>query len=171
MKKIFIFTILLFLTTMMPAEDVYINGVKATGIKSQEIKKCSVKIDDKGDIYITAPDIKIIDEKATVTKEYYVAVSFEKPSPVDVTFILNGKPAGKVEKGRKDTFFKLEGTINKGDNTLGFNAPPSTEKTSFKVSVGSGKKVNDSIEFVPVAEKSAQITEIGVAGNFKFRAE
>ena len=124
----------------MSAEDIYINGVKVTGIKSQEIKKCSLKIDEKGDIYITAPDIKIIDDKATVTKEYYVAVNFEKASPVDVTFILNGKPAGKVDKGQKDTFFKLEGHLKKGDNTLGFNAPPSTEKTSFKVSVGIGKK-------------------------------
>ena len=171
MKKTVVLIILFFISTVVFAEDVFINGVKVTGIKSQEIKKSSIKIDDKGDIYITAPDIKILDEKTTVTKEYYVAVSFDKPSPVDVTFILNGKPAGKVTKGQKDTFFKLENKLKKGENTLGFNAPPSKEKGSFKVSVGSGKKVNNNIEFIPVADKSADITEIGVAGTFKFNAE
>ena len=153
------------------AQDIFINSVKVTGIKSQEIKKCSIKIDDKGDIYITAPDVKILDEKTTITKEYYVAVSFDKPSPVDVTFILNGKSAKKVAKGEKETFFKLENDLKKGENTLGFNAPPSKEKVSFKVTVGSGKKVNNNIEFIPVAKKSADITEIGVAGTFKFNAE
>lgn len=171
MKKLTALILMLFFSMSIFAADVYINGVKVTGITSQDIKNCSVKIDEKGDIYITAPDVKIVDEKATVTNEYYVAVSFDNPSPVEVTFILNGKPAGKMSKGQKDTFFKLEDNIKKGENTFGFNAPPSKGKTTFKVSVGIGKKVNNSIEFMPVADKSAQITEIGVAGTFKFKAE
>jgi len=171
MKKTTVFLTLFLLAAILCAQDVFINGVKVTGIKDQEIKKCSIKIDEKGDIHITAPDIKIIDEKATVTNEYYVAVSFDKPSSVDVTFLLNGKPTGKITKGQKDTFFKLESGLKKGENSLGFNGPPSTEPVSFKVSVGIGKKVKDNIEFSPAAEKSAKITEIGVAGNFKFNAE
>ena len=171
MKKFIALFSLLFFSVCIYAADVDINGVKVSGIKSQDIKNCSVKIDEKGDIYITAPDVKIIDEKATVIKEYYLAVSFDKPAPVDVTFLLNGKSAGKVSKGQKETFFKLEGDLKKGENSIGFNAPPSKEMISFKISVGIGKKVNDSIEFMPVAEKSAKITEIGVAGIFKFKAE
>ena len=47
---------LLALCSLALAGDLYVNGVKATGLRGQTFDNADVRIDDSGDIHITAPN-------------------------------------------------------------------------------------------------------------------
>ena len=76
MKKT-LFLLIISITFSLFATDLFINGVKVTGMKDTELKNCNVKIDSTGNIHIDAPGIKIIDESAKPSKEYIISISFE----------------------------------------------------------------------------------------------
>ena len=41
--------------TSVLAGSIYLNGTRIDGVTNQKFEKCTVTIDDKGDIYISAP--------------------------------------------------------------------------------------------------------------------
>lgn len=171
MNKLFLLSVVVFLTVFLSGLDVFINGTKVTGVKDQEIKNCNLKIDKDGNIFIDAPNVKIIDESAKLTREYYLSVSFEKPLPVEFVFFINGKEALKITKGDTDSINELNIFLKKGENIFSFNSAPVNNPLKFKIIAGTGIKKESSIEFFPFFEHSGEINNLGTTGNFKINAE
>jgi hypothetical protein len=170
MKKI-IFLLILSTTLSLLATDIFINGVKATGMKDTEIKNCNVKIDSSGNIHIDAPGVKIVDESAKPSKEYIISISFDKALANDFVFFINGKEALKVLKGQQDSILEINPFLKKGENVVAYNSVPNVEVIKFTIVAGTGIKKDASIEFAPFAEHKGEINNLGASGNFKIVAE
>lgn len=167
------FALLLFLLgfSTVFAVEIFINGEKVTGITDQEIKNCSVAIDKDGNIFINAPDVKIVKDTDKLTKEYYASISFSTPLQNDFTLIVNGKIAGKVKKGEKESMLKLNSFLQKGENIISYTSLPNAEPIKFKLIAGFGEEKEKRMEFFPVTEHLGVINNLGAAGNFKFVTE
>ncbi|HQO92857.1 MAG TPA: hypothetical protein PLX56_11080 [bacterium] len=153
------------------AGDLFINGVKATGMKDTELKNCNVKIDSSGNIHIDAPGVKIVDESAKPSKEYIISISFDKPLTNDFVFFINGKEAVKILKGQQDSILEINPFLKKGENVVAYNSVPNPEVIKFTIVAGTGIKKGSSIEFAPFAEHKGEINNLGASGNFKIVAE
>jgi hypothetical protein len=164
---------LLIITTFFAVygTDLFINGVKATGMKDTELKNCNVKIDNAGNIHIDAPGVKIVDESKKLSKEYILSVSFTKPLPNDFIIFIEGKEAVKVLKGQQDSIIELNQFLKKGENIIVYNSVPSTDVIKFIITAGTGVKKDNSIEFAPFSEHIGEINNLGASGNFKIVAE
>jgi len=170
MKKA-LFLLVIIATFSVFAGDLFINGVKVTGMKDTELKNCNVKIDSAGNIHIDAPGVKIVDESKKLTKEYIISISFDKPLKNDFVFFVNGVEAVKVLKGQKDSIIELNKFLKKGENVVAYNSVPDTEVIKFTIVAGTGVKKDSSIEFAPFAEHKGEINNLGASGNFKIVAE
>ncbi len=168
-KALFLLLIMTFFS--LQSADLFINGVKATGMKDTEIKNCNVKIDSSGNIHIDAPDVKIVDESAKPSKEYIISISFDKPLTNDFVFFINGKEAVKVLKSQQDSILEINPFLKKGENVVAYNSVPNTEVIKFTIVAGTGVKKGSSIEFAPFAEHKGEINNLGASGNFKIVAE
>lgn len=171
MKRTAVILFLIFTVAMLSAADVFINGVKVTGITDTEIKNCSVVIDKNGNLLITAPDVKILKEQDKMKKEYFASISFSAPLPNDFTISVNGKPALTIIKGETESLLELNSSFQKGENIISYSSLPAQTPVKIKIIIGSGEKKDNSIEFSPLTEHNSEITNIGAAGNFKFNAE
>jgi hypothetical protein len=170
MKKT-LFLLIISITFSALAADLFINGVKVTGMKDTEIKNCNVKIDSAGNIHIDAPGIKIVDESAKPSKEYIISISFDKPLSNDFVFFINGKESAKVLKGQQDSILEINPFLKKGENIVAYNSVPVAEPVKFTIVAGTGIKKDNSIEFAPFAEHKGEINNLGANGNFKIVAE
>lgn len=171
MKRILILSLLLFSLSVLSAVDVFINGVKVTGITDQEIKTCGVVIDKDGNILISAPDVKILKDSEKMKKEYFLSISFSAPLQNEFILSVNGKPAEKILKGETESLIELSSYVQKGENIISYSSLPVTNPVKIKIMAGTGEKKDNSIEFSPVTEHAGEITNLGAAGNFKFVAE
>ena len=57
-------TVASFTATPAHAIDVYVNGVKATGLKGADLTNCSVKFDALGNLHVISPGYRVITDKA-----------------------------------------------------------------------------------------------------------
>ncbi|MGI6394862.1 MAG: hypothetical protein ACOX2F_09105 [bacterium] len=170
-KKLFLFFLVISTIFSLVAAEIFINGTKVTGMKETEIKNCNVKIDSSGNIHIDAPDVKVVDESAKLSKEYILSLSFDKPLSNDFLFFINGNEAMKVLKGQKDSVVELNQFLKKGDNIVAYSSLSSPETIKFTIVAGTGVKKDNTIEFAPFAEHKGEINNTGTNGNFKITAE
>ncbi|HNW81332.1 MAG TPA: hypothetical protein PKG52_00420 [bacterium] len=171
MKRVLTIFLLIFSFHVLSAIDIFINGVKVTGISDQEIKSCSVVIDKDGNILISAPDVKILKDSEKMKKEYFASVSFSAPLQSEFTLLVNGKTAIKIAKGETESLVELSSYLQKGENIISYTSLPVTNPVKIKIVAGTGEKKDNSIEFSPITEHAGEITNLGAAGNFKFVAE
>jgi hypothetical protein len=85
------------------AVEVYINGVKATGLKSQNLQSCVVRFDEWGNVHITAPNYKIHrieggGSTSSVNRQIFLVSMFSRQgyAQYDVDIYINGKWIRKV---------------------------------------------------------------------------
>jgi len=171
MKKILILLTLSISFFTLLAVDVYINGVKVDDMKSQNLKNCEVKFDEKGDIHISSPDIKIVRE-GEVDKEYFASItltgsSYEK----ELKLFINGKEVIKLEAGSKGTVSKITPHIKKGDNQIMIVAPPSKEKIGYNMIIGDGTEISGNLNLNPVINETSEFSSEGLSKQFIFKAE
>jgi hypothetical protein len=170
MKSITLVLIVIF-AAALSAADIFINGVKVTGITDTEIKNCTVVIDKNGNILISAPDVKILKDQGKMAKEYFASISFSAPLQSDFTISVNGKPALTIAKGETESLLELNSFFQKGENLISYSSLPVQTPVKIKMIIGSGEKKDNSIEFSPLSEHNGEISALGAAGNFKFNAE
>lgn len=171
MKSITLALLLIFSSVILCAADIFINGVKVTGITDTEIKNCTVVIDKNGNILISAPDVKILKDNGKMAKEYFASISFSAPLQNDFIISVNGKPALTIAKGETESLLELNSFFQKGENLISYSSLPVQTPVKIKIIIGSGQKKDSSIEFSPINEHSGEISALGAAGNFKFNAE
>src|SRR5438067_6946699 len=72
--------------------SVYLNGVNVDGLRSQSFEKCkSVKIDDRGDVYLDCPGYEVQSQAAPV-------VPAAPPAPVAAASMAPVPPAAVISK-------------------------------------------------------------------------
>ena len=121
------------------ARSVYLNGVDISGVRGQTFKKATVKIDDQGNIYITAPGYKVeiqnpAPQKKTppppaadkggpnpsLTNRYYLVT---QPSPqgraqYDFTISVNGLDKKTIPAGSPQQIIEISAWLHRGDNEV-----------------------------------------------------
>ncbi|HZH02912.1 MAG TPA: hypothetical protein VEY30_03945, partial [Myxococcaceae bacterium] len=91
---------------MAAAASVYLNGVNIDGVASQRFEKATVRIDEKGDVFIEAPGYAarvLPNDKATgaLTRRYWLVAEQTAPGMTEfhVDVHLNGKWIKKLRNG------------------------------------------------------------------------
>ena len=64
--RLMIFLILLTISSTSQARNIFLNGSDISSARSQELENVKVFISDKGDIFISAPQYQVFEEKTYV---------------------------------------------------------------------------------------------------------
>jgi len=120
----------------LPAEaaEVYFNGVRVTGLRSQSFKNCLVRFDAKGNVYISAKGytVRTVDQASSkagikrgkLTKRYFLvsAGSSSKSVQYDVDVFINGKWVRKIRSSEGQVVAEVTGHLIRGNNRINFSA-------------------------------------------------
>lgn len=123
------FVFSLFVSGTVLARTIFLNGVDISAAKSQDLKNVTVHIDERGDVYISAPHYQVNEENTFMPLSKYVqglnAPKHESIKPAPVSGMMT-TPENKVpslsEQSSKET-------IMPGELPKGSIATPSTAET------------------------------------------
>jgi hypothetical protein len=105
------------------AVEIFINGVKATGLKSQSLQNCSVRFDESGNVHITAANYKIhrvegggSSSATNVKRQYFLVSMFGRQgyAQYDVDVYLNGKWIRKVRNSEGQVIHEVTNLMTPG---------------------------------------------------------
>ncbi len=123
--------------------SLYVNGVKADGLRSFEFRNVGVRVDENGDIWVDAPNYRI---------EVTGSTSQSETTPVDagkwwLVTQDNGAMVKEVKSGDAQVILDLAPYLKKGDNTILINALPGSTPTGgdLMVYVGSGSNSSGTV--------------------------
>jgi hypothetical protein len=146
------------LATLLAAT--FLNGVKIDGVRGQSFEKCkSVRIDDKGDVYLDCPGYHVEDPGASIPvaasgfasnglSKHYFLVTEQKDGATaqyDVDVYVNSKWLRRIKSGEEQIVVDITRYLQPGPNKLLFAAtkqggrksgPPSS---FVRVVVGEGE--------------------------------
>ena len=112
---------------------VFLNGVNIDGVHGQNFENCSVQIDDKGNVHITAKgyEIHAVQAKQTptppppppVTKSYFLVAETPKgDSQYDVDVFINSVFVKRILSTEKQLTLEVTGYLVLGKNIVHFTA-------------------------------------------------
>jgi len=124
--------------------DVYVNGVKATGLKTADMINCSVKFDALGNVHIISPGYRVITDKAgkplrivgssdlgsvkaTIAKPKARYVLLYRPNPkVPYTFTIfvNNKKFREIQLTTPAFTVDLTSALHRGANVIRVTGRP-----------------------------------------------
>lgn len=173
-----IFFLLIITVSVLSAADIFLNDVKVSGrVTDQELKNCTVKFDEKGNIHITAPGVKIVEENKAGqtqpdTKKYFVNIaSSPSPSAGPIKLYVNGKEIDSLKQGSANALIEITLALKKGDNQISVMAPPEGVKTTCQIVIGTGKINSGSIELTPLTDVSESYSDKGLSKTLNFKVE
>ena len=113
------------------AGTVYVNGVRADGLRDQHLEDVDVYIDAKGDIHIDAPQYRVEVEDASkepapptaseVPREtWWVATEDHASDGQDCDLFVNGALAVRLRSGEAPVVVDLAPWLHHGSNTFEF---------------------------------------------------
>ncbi|MCO4760049.1 MAG: hypothetical protein KC502_00980 [Myxococcales bacterium] len=125
-------------TSHAHAIDVYVNGVKATGLKGVNLQNCSVKFDALGNLHVISPGYRVITDKAgkpirvtgssdfgnvkaKAAKPTSRYVLLYRPNPkVSFTFTIfvNNKKFREIALSTGPFTVDLTGALHRGSNVI-----------------------------------------------------
>jgi hypothetical protein len=126
-----ILAILLVLEGSADALEVYLNGVRATGLKNQTLQNCTVTFDAFGNIQILAKGYAVKKVEGTPTGnspgvrgKYFLVSTFSRPgyAQFDVDVYVNGKWIRKVRSGEGQVILEISKFLPSGRVTVLFAA-------------------------------------------------
>jgi hypothetical protein len=139
------------------AVEIYLNGVRATGLKNQTLQNCTVTFDALGNIQIVAKGYaikKVEGETGSANPsgargKYFLVSTFNRQgfAQYDVDVYLNGKWARKIRNGEGQVIMDISKLLPSGrvsvlfaaTKNLGGKARLSTSSTDYlQVLVGEG---------------------------------
>lgn len=124
-----ILLMLIAVATSSPADarSVFLNGVDIGALSNQKIENCSIEIDAKGNVYITAKGYKVEVQNAQappapptqpVTKRYWMVT--EKPSPgmdqYELEVFVNGQFVKRVLSKDEQVYLEVTKFMHLGQN-------------------------------------------------------
>jgi len=161
-------TTLMLLAAGMPvrAADIYINGQQVRGITNLSLDNCAVTFNARGDIYITAPDFKVLptaakgQESTTVGKtvsllanRYFMFTQTNAPGKVPYRFklLVNDHEVKEFTSSQDKLTVELTLHLKKGQNKIEVKSfyqatAGGSPADSFTIFVGRGAPVEGSLE-------------------------
>lgn len=157
------------------AADVYVNGVKADGLTAQEFKNCTVKFDEKGEVHITAPGVKLLAEGATteaakLSAQYFVALTLSQAAAGAIRIVVNGTEADMVKPGEKTKIIEITKFLRPGANKVLVMAGPEKAAVPVQVLIGTGRNTAGSLELTPAIDKQVSLADKGLSETFDITA-
>lgn len=171
------------------AVEVYFNGVRVTGLKSQSFEGCTVRFDAKGNVHVTAKGytVKTADKgdettggkKGVLSNHYFLVSAGKKPqmAQYDVDVFVNGKWARKIRSSEEQVVFEITNHLKKGKNVINFSATKSfggkpraatTADVYLRVLVGLGSQgggtVNITKTLVDFRAPASRVDNFGTTG-------
>lgn len=131
----------------------YVNGVRADGLRSFDFRDVSVRIDESGDIWIDAPNYKIEvtggsapeDSAAPVeTGKWWLVSQDNNSGEHSLQILVNGELAKEIRSGDPQVILDLAPFLKKGENTILINALPSSTPTGGDLMIYVGAGSNNS---------------------------
>jgi len=116
------------------AGSVYLNGVRIDGVTGQKFDKVSVRIDDKGDVYIDAPgyNVRQVEGQSentaqllgSMTKKYFLVTEQTAPgmTEYDIDVYVNSKWLRKLRNTDEQIVTDITKNLTPGKNTVMFIA-------------------------------------------------
>ncbi len=123
-----------------PASELYINGVRSTGLKAGEMVHCTVKFDSAGNIHILSPGYKVVVDAegrplrieghsdlagaagtrraGQLSKRYVLAYEPNAKVPFTFDIQINGQPFKAIDLGTSSFTVDLMARLKAGDNAI-----------------------------------------------------
>ncbi len=130
--RFFVLTLSFLLLPSAPAHalEVYLNGVRATGLKNQTLQNCTVSFDENGNIRIVAKGyaVKKVGNEggapAATRGKYFLVSTFNRLgyAQYDVDLYINGRWARKVRSTENQVIMEISKLLPSGRVTLLFAA-------------------------------------------------
>ena len=131
------------------AGDVYVNGVRADGLRDLEMTDVSVRFDSSGDLWIDAPGYRVEVEAgaaagsppAVPVARFWLVTDDQGSKGQIVDVIVNGTLVRKVRSGEDQLILDLKPYLRPGRNTVLLNGIPTRGGSGgpLRVFVGSGR--------------------------------
>lgn len=157
----------LFWSAQAVAGSLYLNGVNIDGVTNQKFEKCTVRIDEKGNVFIEAPgyQVKAVeggkpkagDDSAStrVTRRYFLVTEQALPgmAEFDVDVYINAKWYRTLKSGEDQIVSEITKQLLPGKNTVVLTARKvaGTPRKSFspehflRVIIGEGDMGGDNV--------------------------
>ena len=148
---------LLLACSLATAGDLYVNGVRATGLRGQSFDNADVRIDDNGDIHITAPNyvVRTIDplpapapatspeQGAISAGRYWLVTEDNRSSGHTIEVFVNGDLVRRVRSGEPQLILDLAPWLTPGSNNVTFSTLPGPQPGGGVLHVYMGTGHND----------------------------
>jgi hypothetical protein len=150
-------TALLLLASLASAAELYVNGVRATGLRSQQFEDADVRIDEHGDIHITAPRYVVQSlepqqpsapspqpqASAVTPGRYWLVTEDHRSSGHTVEVFANGDLVRRVRSGEPQVILDLSPWLTPGSNNITFSALPGPQPGGGALHIYMGTGYND----------------------------
>jgi hypothetical protein len=133
----------------------YVNGVRADGLRNFDFRDVGVRIDENGDVWVDAPNYKIevtggsADAEAEPVEagQWWMVSQDNNSGEHSLQILINGELVKDVKSGDAQLILDLAPYLKKGDNTLLINAMPSSTPTGgdLMIYVGAGSNSSGTV--------------------------
>ncbi len=157
--------VLLFVAATAHAGSVYLNNVKIDGVTNQRFEKATVRIDEKGNVFIDAPGYKVQQVEGApaegpstggvITRHYFLVTeqSAIGMTEYDMDLYVNGKWVRKLRSGEDQIVSEVTKHLVPGKNTILFVCKKQSGETRksyskehfFRVMIGEGNMSGDHV--------------------------
>ena len=137
------------LKTLVFSGTVYVNGVRADGLRDFELENVDVRIDAKGDIHIDAPGYKVeVLEEAKPTMpttssgipvgQYWLATVDESSRGFVADLLINGTFVRKLRSQEEQVILDIGPYLKPGENSAMLVPSGASGTGKFTVYLGTG---------------------------------
>lgn len=146
---------LFLLASVALAGDLYVNGVKATGLRGQDFEGCDIHIDERGDIWVTAPRYVIrsteepqapqpgVQHSAVSAGRWWLVTEDHASTDHTVEVFVNGTLVRRVRSGEPQVILDLAPWLVPGANNATFSALPGPQPGGGALHIYLGSGYND----------------------------
>jgi hypothetical protein len=145
---------LLLVLATASAGELYINGVRATGLRDQSFEDADVRIDEQGDIHITAPRYVIrsldpvpseptLQASAVSAGRYWLVTEDNRSTGHTIEVFVNGDLVRRVRSGEPQLILDLAPWLTPGANNVTFSALPGPQPGGGVLHLYMGTGYND----------------------------
>jgi len=146
------------------AGSVYLNNVKIDGVTNQRFEKATVRIDEKGNVFIDAPGYKVQQVEGgpsegpstgALTKHYFLVTeqTVIGMTEYDIDLYVNGKWVRKLRSSEDQIVSEVTKHLVPGKNTIlfvckktsGENRRSYSKEHVFRVMIGEGNMSGDHV--------------------------
>lgn len=156
---------LVLLAATAHAGSVYLNGVKIDGVTNQRFEKATVRIDEKGNLYIEAPGYKVEQveggsgdapaAQGVITKHYFLVTEQNVigMTEYDIDLYVNGRWVRKLRSNEDQIVSEVTKYLSPGKNKVLFVCKKTHGETRksyskdhyFRMLIGEGNMSGDHV--------------------------